>query len=173
MAQMERDVSEIGKLTMATIGAGSIAKRVAAEKTELVCCRIFGIASGIKMRKNIAGDLFEAIAGNFEAVNMETGEVFGSGILFLPGGLHEKILEPLKNSDEDITIQFGLEISAFPASNPQGYSWKAKQIVKPETADPLAALRSSALQDMKLIPAPAEGAKPKRLAAPKKKGKAA
>lgn len=150
--KVKASTSEIGKITMATIGAGKIAKRAVLEEKELVTARIFGIASGIKLRANIAGDKFEAIAGNFEATNMETGEIFGSGILFLPAGLHEKLLEPLKNGEDGLTIQFGLEISAFPASNPQGYSWKAKNIVQVAQADPLADLRKQAMDGMKLLP---------------------
>lgn len=151
--------SEISKLTMATIGAGKIAKRAVVEERELVVCRIFGIASDVKVKKMPNGDIFEAIVGNFEAINAETGEVFGSGILYLPSGLHERVLEPLKNGDS--TIQFGLEISAFPADNPAGYSWKAKQIVKPDQADPLAALRGPVMETFKMLPPPAESKKKK------------
>lgn len=152
--------STIGKLTVTTIGAGAIAKRVATEKKELVCARLFGMAAGIKIVKAANGDTFEAITGSFEAHNAETGEVFQSGILYLPSGLHERVVEPLKN-DPDSTIEFGIEISAYPAGNPQGYSWKAKPLFKASAADPLAQLRTTALS----------GFTPKALPAPEKPGK--
>lgn len=158
----ESTVSEIGKITMATIGAGAIAKTVAAEgKGEAVCARLFGMATGIKLKTAANGDVFESIVGSFEAVNAATGEVFQSGVLYLPAGLHERVAEALKADDAPSSIEFGIEVIAYHAKNPQGYSWKAKQLFKPSAADPLASLRDNALT----------GFVPKALPAPEKAGK--
>jgi hypothetical protein len=152
------DNSYISKITLATTGGGRIAKRAVTEEKELPCLRIFGIASGTKLKNAANGDKFEAIVGDFEAHNLETGEVFNSGVLYLPAGLHERVAEPLKAEGAE-AIQFGIEISAFPANNPSGYSYKAKNVVKSETADPLAALRAQAVEGMKLLPAAKDKAK--------------
>jgi hypothetical protein len=143
------EVSEVSKITPALLGKPSRAK---IEDKEVAIARVYGVANGIKIVKALTGDVFEALRGNFEGVSLETGEIFTSGILYLPAGIHDRIIGQLKELDGNGSIQFGIELSAIPAKNPAGYSWKATNVVKQDVADPLAALRGQAQAGMKLLP---------------------
>lgn len=125
------------KLTLKAIGCNP--RRAATEVKKVPLAHIFGIATGTKVKTDTKGDSFEAIEGNFEAVNLATGAVYRSGLLFLPGGIHETVTKQLQEPGR--SVQFALEISAIPASNPIGYSYSAKSLIKEEGADPLAAMR--------------------------------
>lgn len=149
----QTEISEVAKITPGMLGKPSRAK---AENKEIAIARIFGIANGIKVVKAPNGDIFEALKGNFEAYSLEDGVVLTSGILYLPTGIHDRVLAQLKDADEGTSIQFGIELAAIPASNPQGYSWKATAKVKQDRADPLAELRKMTIADAKLLPAPAK-----------------
>ena len=136
------------KLTLKAIGCNP---RIAAtEGKKVPLARIYGIATGIKTKIDPKGDTFEAIEGSFEAVNLKTGEVYRSGLLFLPGGIHETLTGSLKKGGEGTTIRFGLEVSAIPASNPIGYSYSAKSLIPDAGDDLLADMRKSAMS----LPAP-------------------
>jgi hypothetical protein len=136
----------IGKITMSTIGTNPT-KAKALNQTVPVAI-VYGDASGIAVVKHPARDEnFVSITGNFEAISMESGEVFRSGVLYLPKGMHEQLVEAVKGREEGAEpIRFGLEINAFPAKNPIGYSYSAKAFVKQEGVDALSPLRTMALQ---------------------------
>lgn len=152
------DISEVAKITPALLGKPSRAK---ADGKEVPLAIVFGNATGVKMVKALNGDTFEALRGDFESTSLETGEIFKSGILYLPTGIHDRILEKLK-ANPDTVIQFAIQLSAIPANNPQGYSWKATNRAKIDEADPLAALRAEAMKDVKVTPVAEPRAKKKK-----------
>ena len=136
------------KLTLKGMGCNP---RVAAtEEKKVPLARIYGVATGIKVKVDPKGDNFEAIEGSFEGVNLKTGEVYRSGLLFLPGGIHETLSGSLKKGGEGTTIRFGLEVSSIPASNPTGYSYSAKSLIPDAGGDLLADMRTSIMG----LPAP-------------------
>ena len=136
------------KLTLKGIGCNP---RIAAtENKKVALARIYGVATGIKTKVDPKGDVFEAIEGSFEAVNLKTGEVYRSGLLFLPGGIHETLTGSLKKGGDGATIRFGLEVSAIPASNPIGYSYSARSLIPDAGDDLLADMRKSVMS----LPAP-------------------
>ena len=134
----------ISKITPKTIKTKPGLAKV--EEREVACAQIFGIATGTKIKTMPNGDSFTAIVGTFEAVNLHNGEVFRSGEMFLPGGIHETIEEPLKSGD-DLSIRFAFELYAVPADNPIGYSWEAKVLNRPAEHDALADLRQAVMDD--------------------------
>jgi hypothetical protein len=111
-------------------------------------CNIFGYARGIitgkmlEKKDGTVADAWEALEGDFMATNLQDGKVYRSGKLFLPGGIHSLIASAVKTDKPDVfnTVKFGLAIQSVVASNPIGYSYQAKNLLPPETADPLADL---------------------------------
>lgn len=81
----------ISKITIKAIGANAKLGAVAQPGVRVHIADILGIATGTKVKEQPNGDIFTAITGQFEAVNVETGEVFSSGVLYLPGGIQESL----------------------------------------------------------------------------------
>ena len=129
----------VTKLTLKTMGCNPA--RAAAAKSKVALARIYGVATGVKIKTDTKGDTFEAITGTFEGVNLETGEIFRSGLLFLPGGIHETLTVHAR--EDGAAVRFGLEIFAIPATNPIGYSYSAKSLLPQDAAaqDVLADMR--------------------------------
>lgn len=147
------------KLTISTIGGSP--ERAKTEKKRVHVADVYGIASGIKLVDNPMGNppTFTALTGNFEATNAYTGEVWRSGVLYLPGGFHEMIVAMLEelSDDEDRSkfdrpsVEFALEINADPADNPAGYSYHARNLLPVKKADALSAIRSGLVEGRKLL----------------------
>ena len=146
----------IAKITPSSIGLKP--EIVKDTHKEEVLCHMLGEATGTKAKRAANGDEFIALSGKFEAINLKTGEVYRSGILFLPGGIHDMLTEVLM-AEPDAVVSFGIALTAVPAKNPSGYSWKAQQLLERETHDPLAELRKRlAGHDSPLsLPAPEAG----------------
>jgi hypothetical protein len=137
--------SLIGKITMRTLGL-SPAKFVQDGKVTPIA-QIYGIAQKIQIVEDkVRGDSFESIRGQFEAVNLETGEIYQSGTLYLPSGIHDLVASAVRGLDPDdrkAAIRFKLEIGVVKSSNPAGYSYEARNLVKASEVDPLADLRAA------------------------------
>lgn len=156
------------KLTMATIEASP--ERAKTEKRRVSVAEFYGIASGIKLVDNPMGDVpYTALTGNFEAVNTYNGEIWRSGVLYLPGGFHEMIVAMLNDLTEDegrskfdkASVQFALAIDAVPADNPAGYAYVAKNLLPVSKADALAGIRQQMIAtkaELAALPAPAAAA---------------
>jgi hypothetical protein len=97
-------------------------------------CVILGRANGIKTGEDAQGKVWEALTGTFEGRNLQTGEVFRSGKLFLPSGIHETIVDAVKALPEGVVgaATFAFEIRRVEASNPIGYTYQAVPLIKTE-----------------------------------------
>lgn len=107
--------------------------------------QIYGRCQAVKIKKRTSdsGELVEdhPIIGAFEGINLETGEVSNSGILYLPGGFHDVIEQAIKSADGSV-VDFALEIGAERAENKAKFTWVAKNLMKPTGGvDQLAGLR--------------------------------
>lgn len=123
---------------------------------------IYGVASGYTIKQTAYGDSFQ-FNGSFEAVNIETGEVFKSGRVFVPGPLTSLFVGALDTADGK-PIEFALEIIGKHADNDYGYGFDVKPLIELREADNLSKLREvsrKALPD----PVKAAPAKAKRGAA--------
>lgn len=134
--------------------------RAKKEGKDVPLCRIYGIADHLIAKQDRDGNPIVGIGGNFEGVDYATGTKARSGVLYLPSGIHEQIVSAvdsgeLDDKDRPITnsVRFALEIIAVPATNPHGYSYKAKHLMDAAEDDPLAELAGS-LPDMPALPAP-------------------
>lgn len=136
------DTNYISKISIATIKCNPVVAKVTNSRTAIA--HIYGIASGCKPAKNTAtGDVHYPLIGQFEAVNLQTGEVFGSGKLFLPAGIHEMLSSMFLENEAADPVKFGLEISSEPAKNPIGYSYSARPLIESTVNDPLTEMRLS------------------------------
>lgn len=152
-----RPESEVrSKLSTKTMGLNGKKGAVLDKDGEIVWLgHIYGFADGVKVKTRtddhgaIVTD--HPITGDFEGVNLETGEMFSSSMLYLPGGFHDIMETALKNTATkndkgDITgygrIEFGVLIGSQKSSNKAGFEWVGKNLVKTAGADPLKNLRS-------------------------------
>lgn len=164
----------ISKITIATVGGNPAAAK--AENRRIPICAIYGKATDVKMvedptRKGPDGQTKEwkALAGAFQAVNLQNGQEFMSGVLYLPDAFQTMALTLVEKQNESRTrrgmahfqgVEFAYQIDAIPAKNPSGYSYVLRSLLPPRKADPLAALRARALDEVasvmpKALPAPA------------------
>lgn len=131
------------KMTIKTLGGNpKLASKTDDEAPKKIfLCRVLGTATGIKVADR-DGEAVFGLTGQFEG-HTAKGEVFSSGVLYLPSGIQDLIQSPLENAlneDKSASVQFALDIYAISASNKAGYSFSAETLTAPET-DPFAALR--------------------------------
>jgi hypothetical protein len=141
MANEKKGVSIISKMSVKGLGCNP--KKVDDTNTPLALCQIFGKADGIKVGEGRDGRVWQCLTGNFAGINLVNGEEYRSGKLFLPAGIQEVVENAVKSLGEgsDVTVRFGLQISAVVASNPIGYSYQARNLMPMATGDELSDLR--------------------------------
>src|SRR3990172_6969118 len=131
------------KLSVKTVYGKPSFEKDAAEGTEMSVMQVFGQAQGVKAGTSNFGD-WEALTGNFEGVNTETGEAYRAAQLFLPDLAHEPLVMAMK-ANPDTPIDFAIEITARKDTTVAvGYTYGMKTLIEAETADPLKTLREKA-----------------------------
>lgn len=137
----------IGKLTLK--GMGCKPQKVTAlegERGKMALAHIIGKAQEVRYQddKSGSGTIHTFFVGNFEGVNLETGDVYHSGKLFLPRGISELVEAAIKEAqktDKNASVSFAFELRSVKANNPIGYSYEARALKKPEQEDELGELR--------------------------------
>lgn len=140
------------------ISAKSVCGKVEKPKKAEPLFSVLGIASKTKTGNSDYGP-WTALVGQFEATNFATGEVFVAPQCFLPEPLNSMLAESLNETDDEgkqvnNSVQFAIEVGIKPSDVPIGYEYTTKEVVKADTADPLAALRDASA---KALPAPKKG----------------
>lgn len=129
------------KLSTAKIVGKIVARTLPEDGTVKSLYTIIGVAVGVKRGTSDYGD-WVALVGQFEAVNLETGERFASANAFLPDVAHGLIEAQLGNSQ---SVQFAFTIGArVDDSSSVGYTYTAEPILPPDHKDPLEELRGIA-----------------------------
>lgn len=135
------DITETSKLTVKQLGNPM---RAAVDNRNVVLGTIIGRATGTKVKLDSKGDAHEAIVGTFEGKSADGNITIHAAMLYLPGGLHESIVERLKEM-KGAPAEFGVEIMSMPATNAAGYSYAMRSLMPmTATSDPLAAIRAAA-----------------------------
>lgn len=98
--------------------------------------RIFGIVTGKKIVKDAKGDVFIGLTGQFAGVKPD-GDVIRSGICYLPGGFHDEILAILDAGEDGAQVKFAYDAFSRIASNPIGYEYMFRSLMKPAADDAL------------------------------------
>lgn len=112
----------------------------------MTSCIIRGEASGVaKKGKNQNGEDSWCLTGQFEGVHAETGEIYYSGQLFLPSGIHEMLTAPFLDADEDAPVPspiiFSYQIDVIRANNKSGYSLVVKSLLPVQRPNRLQQIR--------------------------------
>lgn len=133
----------ITKLSVKAIigGKGNILETVMKDKTvEHVVARIVGIASGLKTGEGDNGP-WTGLTGQFKGTNLMTGEVYQSGILFMPNVAQDMVIGALMG--ETKAVEFGFDITAqYDESSATSYVYGAIPLFESSEADPLKALEA-------------------------------
>lgn len=105
---------------------------------ERALLQVMGIVSGTLLKTTQYGDS-TGLKGQFKAVNVETGEIFRSGVCYLPNVATDLIAGALR---EGMQLEFAFGISVKPADNPIGYEYNVASLLPVAENDPLDALES-------------------------------
>lgn len=149
--KVEAEPSVVTKISVKTVGADPALAKLSDSPVHLM--RVIGMATGIKDKEDARGEAITAILGDFEGTNPASGEVYRSGVLYLPSGIHEMIVGAL--GTPGAKVEFGLDIFSVKATNRIGYSYTCKQIFKSEGRDSLADLREKVGEKVKALAPPA------------------
>lgn len=110
---------------------------------------VYGIARGFTPDSSQYGDYIR-FNGDFEGVNLETGEAQRAGSMILPE-IAQNLLHGVMNAEGNNAVEFALEIGIKPSKSPVGYDYTVKPLIESVEADPLKALRGAS---QKALPAP-------------------
>jgi hypothetical protein len=164
----------VAKITVSQCGGNP--GEAKAKQSRVPVLAIYGKATEVKLvddptRKTPDGQTkqWEAVGGAFQAINLQNGQEYMSGVLYLPDAFQSMLLTLVKEQNaararrgmsEFRGIDFAFQIDAIPASNPSGYSYVLRSLLPPRKADPLAALRARTVAEVahiapKALPAPA------------------
>jgi len=92
--------------------------------------------------------------GSFAAQNLQTGEIFSAGKVYLPKDVTEDLIAAFKSRSDDSAISFDLVVGVIPDAK-QGYNYVSEPVRSPEAVDREAEMIASF--------------KPLQIAGPKKK----
>lgn len=130
------------KITIKTCGFDvAEIKNVLGDKKFADLVKIVGVTSSYKVGQTDKGE-FIKLSGTFNAINMQTGELFNSGECLLPNFISENIAEALKNSSE---VEFALQIGVkADATSVTGYQYTVKPLIDAKPSEKLLALMHAA-----------------------------
>jgi hypothetical protein len=147
---MNTEVQEVeitNRLSLKDLGCNPKEVKKLPENTpKLRLAIIFGAVNrvGYQEDKN-QGKSNTYFIGQFEGMNLQTGETLSSAKLFLPQGasdaLEGRVLDVQSKRGKGSSVQFAFEIRAVKADNQSGYTYETSALLKPELADPIAAVR--------------------------------
>jgi len=142
---MSNEIQLISKISAKTV-CGKTEKPT---KKELLYT-VYGIASGLQTGETSFGT-WEALTGEFEALNASDGSVYRAGRCFLPGIAHSLVAGQLKalGEDQNKAVRFALQIGVQPSDNKIGYEYTVTPVLKPTEDDAMGELRKLAAPESK------------------------
>jgi len=166
------------KLTIKAIGCKpDFNKLLETEGKKMKLAKIYGIARKAKPDSSEYGN-FVRFTGSFRAVNLDTGEIYESGAMILPGVAQDLLAAALDN-DSVTDVQFGFEIGiAYAPDVVTKYVYTVESMIKPAENDPMLMLEKQlaaqaapalAAPAAENAPAPDAGAAPESAKKPGKK----
>lgn len=145
----------VRKITIKEVFGDKAAVRAAVEKAKNGQAHLFtviGVVNGAKPGSTQLGDYCKLV-GDFEAVNLATGEVKQSSACILPNFLGDPIAAAVQRPNAE-SVQFAITIGA--KADPKsltGYTYTGESVLPPSDHSPIAMLRKQ-LEEQKLLPAP-------------------
>lgn len=135
------------KLTLKNCGLdkSTIAEALEGKKS-IDILRVAGITTSATPGQTDLG-AFVKFGGNFQAVNLLTGETFSSTVCILPNFIADTLAGALEQSLE---VEFALAIGAKASKTVTGYEYTVRPLVEAQVNDKLGALLSAAGMDKPL-----------------------
>jgi hypothetical protein len=147
----------VSKISIKSIGANPKQAIKELKNAPVVLAHIYGRAGDTKVVENKeAGTTSDALLGQFEAVNVETGELYRSAKLFLPNIAQQLVVAEVKRllAEGGADVDFAFEIISVPSTKSAvGYEYQVKSLLKPNAADPLEQMRLKIAELRKELPA--------------------
>jgi hypothetical protein len=135
------------KLTIKNTGWNTSELKAAVTKapsTDIL--KIAGVITAIRPGQTQLGEYAELV-GQFQAVNLESGEMFQSSKAILPGFIADPMVEAHAGGQEvEFAIQIGVKRNE---GSVVGYEFSVKPLVEPKVSDKLAKLLDMAKIDTK------------------------
>lgn len=103
--------------------------------------RVFGVARGVLTGTSTFGQ-WEALSGDFIAVNLETGEEFRSGKAFMPDIALNLVTGALAGSPDGVEFAFDFGVKPSAKDPENKYEYTVKPVVKAKESDQIANLRA-------------------------------
>lgn len=145
----------LSKITLKTMDAQPKPHSIK-EATDLAT--IYGVIRGKKLGQSNFGD-FITFSGEFEGINLETGEVFRSGNMILPKMMESMLAGSFDEGAKDISIEFGVKIGVVPSDKGNtGYEYTISPLIETAPSDALLQLRNMAKKKVPAIDAIVENA---------------
>ena len=159
LAQTDQ-VSILSKITISEIGGNPAMAK--ATQTQVPVALIMGRCIDTKSVEDPnTHKVFTALVGAFSAINLQNGQEFKSGVLYLPDAFQNYVIAALERSREAPQrrglsafrgVEFSYKVDVKPAGNPAGYSYVLQNLLAAVATDPTAHLRTSALKVLGLDP---------------------
>lgn len=151
------------KISVKTV-CGKQTLEMIVEKKAYPLMQVYGHAQRVKEGTTDFGS-YQKLLGQFEAVNLATGQVFQSPQCIMPEPANGMVAGQLLGDNPAEQVSFALEIGIKrDESSSVGYTYTTKQLVKAQDADPLADLRGK----VKALEAPKEKDEPPVIDEPEK-----
>lgn len=153
---MAQKAEQLRKITTRDVGftRTHVQEMVIAAKKPVKLYTVLGIVNGARPGSTDKGD-FVKLVGDFEATNLETGEVFESQMCILPNFVGDPIGAAVHRPNSE-SVQFAVTIGAKPdEKSVTGYVFTSDNAMPPSAHSPLAVLKAE-LVEQKLLPAPAK-----------------
>ena len=130
------------KITIKTCGFDvTEIKSLLGDRKSIDLIKIVGVTSSYKVGQTDKGE-FIKLAGTFNAINLNTAEMFSSSECLLPNFISGSIAEALKNSSE---VEFALQIGVkADATSVTGYQYTVKPLIDAKPSEKLLALMDAA-----------------------------
>ena len=134
------EINLLRKITVKSVFGQVIRPKEGDKQVDIIHC--IGSVSGVRdlEDKFKPGQLTYALRGQFEAVNLTTGEVFTAPEAFLPDPTQSMLAELVRKGETD--LQFAVTLSYKFSKNAIGYEYVTKHHVKASSVDALSNLRA-------------------------------
>lgn len=147
----------LGKISFKTVCGKINRRKLPEDGTAMHVMRILGVANKI-VTGNGDNGAFVGFLGSFEATNVETGEVFRSGKLFLPN-VASNLLEAAVANNGGANVEFAFDIGVKEDdTSAVGYVYTASPIMEASENDPIALMKTRLI--VPALPAPKGAAQP-------------
>ena len=114
----------VKKITVKNVGP----KPSTGQKTDLV--NVAGIITAVSHGESQYGT-WTKLLGSFKARNLETDEVFASGVCILPSIANDILVGTFQGEP----LEFAVQISSVPAETPTGYEYRVSSLVETEESE--------------------------------------